>query len=206
MSIEVRCANGHWLKIKDEYAGKRGKCPVCGSFIRVPLTDTVLFNEDVAGTTLQSHESGVSIVCDPSDDENAPSGAHPNFGELVPANGGRFLQLTQRVVRVGRDQNCDVVLSFSTVSRVHAELRVTDRCWQVEDLGSTNGTKVNGDRVVKCRLHSGDTLSFGTQRYVIIYSQNALWSAEPDAPAAIARRAASQNHERTEQLPKVARE
>jgi pSer/pThr/pTyr-binding forkhead associated (FHA) protein len=83
---------------------------------------------------------------------------------------------------------------------------VTDRCWQVEDLGSTNGTKVNGDRVVKCRLHSGDTLSFGTQRYVIIYSQNALWSAEPDAPAAIARRAASQNHERTEQLPKVARE
>ena len=36
MSIEVRCANGHLLKVKDSFAGKTGLCPVCRALVRVP--------------------------------------------------------------------------------------------------------------------------------------------------------------------------
>ena len=48
------------------------------------------------------------------------------------------------------------------MSRYHAEVRITDRGWRVRDLGSTNGTKVNGTRVEGEQiLNDGDTISFG---------------------------------------------
>ncbi|MGH2894516.1 MAG: FHA domain-containing protein [Solirubrobacteraceae bacterium] len=62
---------------------------------------------------------------------------------------------------VGRHDACDVVVSHPSVSRKHARLSFRDGYWVLRDLDSTNGTRVNGKRVVRCRLEPGDRLSLG---------------------------------------------
>jgi len=66
---------------------------------------------------------------------------------------------------IGRSRECDVVLSDQNVSRKHAEVRPSGGKWIVKDLGSTNGVKVNGQRVDPARpqsLKPGDTIELGT--------------------------------------------
>lgn len=62
---------------------------------------------------------------------------------------------------VGRSRACDVVLSSEAVSRRHAQLFFRDGNWVIRDLGSTNGTTVNGVRVGRCRLRPGDRVALG---------------------------------------------
>ena len=72
------------------------------------------------------------------------------------------ISVTRSPVLIGRMSTCDVVLADSNVSRRHAELRREDTNWVLEDLGSTNGTLVNGKLAKEHVLSSGDTLDFGT--------------------------------------------
>ncbi|MFI6597977.1 FHA domain-containing protein [Nonomuraea sp. NPDC050536] len=70
---------------------------------------------------------------------------------------------------VGRGSACDLVLSDLTVSRVHAELRREEEgSWLLVDLGSLNGTRLNGWRLVgPARVRSGDEVSFGDCGFLI---------------------------------------
>jgi hypothetical protein len=70
-------------------------------------------------------------------------------------------------VLIGRHPGCDVVLAEATVSRRHAQLRFRDGHWILHDLGSTNGTAVNGQRVMRCQLRPGDLLRLGERRLVV---------------------------------------
>ena len=62
---------------------------------------------------------------------------------------------------LGRGRFCDYVLYDPTVSNRHAELVRLDDGWAIRDLGSLNGTRVNGWLVKEQRLRDGDTLTFG---------------------------------------------
>lgn len=62
---------------------------------------------------------------------------------------------------IGRSEDCDFVLSDATVSKHHARIGADGTGWFVEDLGSTNGTYVNGKLVSKAYLKSEDTLKLG---------------------------------------------
>jgi hypothetical protein len=64
---------------------------------------------------------------------------------------------------IGRHPSCDVVVSDETVSRRHAQLIFRDGGWIVRDLNSTNGTRLNGQYVGRCRLRPGDRLRLGHQ-------------------------------------------
>jgi hypothetical protein len=71
------------------------------------------------------------------------------------------------VTAVGRDFDCDIVLADPTISGRHAVLDFREGAWWVEDLGSTNGTFVNGNRVhadSPALLRSGDVLELGAVR------------------------------------------
>ena len=68
---------------------------------------------------------------------------------------------------LGRAPGCALVLANDTVSRRHAQLRRTDEGWEVLDLDSTNGTRVNGWRVQHAVLRPGDVLHLGELRVEI---------------------------------------
>jgi pSer/pThr/pTyr-binding forkhead associated (FHA) protein len=72
---------------------------------------------------------------------------------------------------IGRDADCQLVISHSSVSRRHAEIHDSAGHWYVEDLGSRNGTFVEGTRVAegaRCRLRHGDRL--GVANVVLVVS------------------------------------
>jgi hypothetical protein len=74
------------------------------------------------------------------------------------------LPLTDGVHVAGRDEACALVIDASTVSRSHARITVVSGQATIEDLGSTNGTHVNGVRISEpTRLDSGDELSLGSE-------------------------------------------
>ena len=75
---------------------------------------------------------------------------------------GRHFQLSQSVLRLGREAGSDIQLFDSEASRMHAEVRVQqDGTWELLDLNSSNGTRVNGDVVSTHVLRSGDRVEIG---------------------------------------------
>ena len=70
-------------------------------------------------------------------------------------------------VVIGRGADADIRLTDTGVSRRHAEVRVTEETVQVRDLGSTNGTLVNGLRVQTASLLDGDRITVGTTELVL---------------------------------------
>jgi hypothetical protein len=74
---------------------------------------------------------------------------------------GKRIVLSGHVVTLGRSRECDAVVDDPNVSRRHAELRPDGEEWAIHDLGSTNGIKVNGQRVSDARLAHGDRLTLG---------------------------------------------
>lgn len=65
-------------------------------------------------------------------------------------------------LRIGRDPGNGLRLTHETVSRAHAELSLRDGTWLLRDLGSTNGTTVNGRRVTGAAVvRPGDQVGFG---------------------------------------------
>jgi len=74
---------------------------------------------------------------------------------------GDFHVLTKGGVSAGRLSTNDICLPDEQVSRQHAVFEFVDGGWRVRDLGSMNGTKVNGTKVEECPLSSGDRITLG---------------------------------------------
>ena len=75
---------------------------------------------------------------------------------------GRKVAITDEVVTIGRLPECAVALDDPNVSRRHAQIRREGPDVMIVDLGSTNGTKVNGVLTREHRLQAGDTVTLGT--------------------------------------------
>ena len=83
-------------------------------------------------------------------------------GSLVLPSGER-VALGEHVTTVGRLPESTISINDNNVSRKHAEIRTSSVAYVVVDLGSTNGTMVNGVRTVgEQRLDEGDIVSFGS--------------------------------------------
>ena len=78
---------------------------------------------------------------------------------LLPT--GERLQLGEAIVTIGRRPESTIQLGDPNVSRSHAEIRPHGNGWVLVDLGSTNGSRVNGTRVSSHELREGDEIAFG---------------------------------------------
>lgn len=88
------------------------------------------------------------------------------------------IELAAERLVVGRSRSCEVRLQEDSVSRLHAAFVWRDAALYVEDLGSSNGTFVNGRRIdAPCRIKPGDVVRFGALRGTIV-------GAQSDAPIA----------------------
>jgi pSer/pThr/pTyr-binding forkhead associated (FHA) protein len=76
--------------------------------------------------------------------------------------GGEFPLRLDREIIVGRSSDLDMVLVEDMVSRKHAKISTAGGQVQIQDLGSTNGTFVNGEKIKKVRLKEGDRILIGT--------------------------------------------
>lgn len=73
----------------------------------------------------------------------------------------------QGTLVIGRSPECEVCLNFTHLSRKHARITLSTTGLEVEDLNSSNGTFVNGERIRTARLQAGDILSFDALRFRI---------------------------------------
>jgi hypothetical protein len=115
--------------------------------------------ELVAGMGLTA--GTVNVIADVVEGETPPAGA-------VVLPDGRRVEVTGEGISIGRLASCDVVLEDDLeVSRKHAEVRINAGRAFVVDLGSRNGTKVNGAGVKERALSDGDQVTVGvtTLRY-----------------------------------------
>jgi hypothetical protein len=79
-----------------------------------------------------------------------------------------FPSSDRRRFTIGRDAACDLVLPNLSVSRWHAGLKRCASGWLLDDLGSTNGTRLNGWRVTEpVPVRPGDRVSFGALTFVL---------------------------------------
>jgi pSer/pThr/pTyr-binding forkhead associated (FHA) protein len=110
---------------------------------------------------------------DASDGDTAalPALAAQAPGPLVPAGqlllsggpgAGQVFALNKALLTIGRGSECDVVIADVSISRRHAQVLRQETGWYVQDLGSRNGTAINGQRLSEPgHLEDGDTLTVG---------------------------------------------
>ncbi len=86
-------------------------------------------------------------------------------------------------IRIGRDENNDIVLADFWVSRHHAEIRTSSAGHQLVDLGSSNGLHYNGRRVTRATLSSGDRFTIG--RHEFLFDEGNVYQHDDMGPTSV---------------------
>jgi predicted component of type VI protein secretion system len=107
--------------------------------------------------------------------------------QLIPAEGGTPIEISRDLMVVGRQEDCDLRLDHKSVSKVHCVIVKTDGLLLLRDLGSTNGTRVNGQRVRRAALLPNDQLNIANCKFTVYLGPDDGSAAAPadKAPAAI---------------------
>lgn len=134
----------------------------------------------MAGDTISLADIELEII-DPKDDL-APKPATPasqDTSPRVPKSTGWALKANHSALQnrvfplkvkntIGRSSDCDICVAAAHLSRRHAELTVADGVLYIKDLGSANGTYLNGKRITEARVKRGDELRFDTLSFGVI--------------------------------------
>src|SRR6184192_1207527 len=91
--------------------------------------------------------------------------------QLVPLDGGPPIEIVKDLVIVGRKEECDLRLDHKSVSKMHCVLVKSDGLLLLRDLGSTNGTRVNGHRVRRAALLPNDELTIAGFKFRVQFGQ-----------------------------------
>jgi predicted component of type VI protein secretion system len=89
--------------------------------------------------------------------------------QLLALTDGPTIVLEKPIMLMGRHEECDVQLNSRKVSRKHCCVAHVDDHLVIRDLGSTNGVRINGQRVLEGQLKTGDELTVGNFRYQVFF-------------------------------------
>lgn len=145
--------------LADEFAQQATEHAAAQGYVLLgPVSVTFEADSDEFTGQLQveaSNERGAAAPATAS----APSPEHP----IIDVDGDKWL-LTEPVTVLGRGTEADIVVADSGVSRRHLELRITPTGVIATDLGSTNGTFVEGHRIDAATLLDGNQITIGRTR------------------------------------------
>src|SRR5947207_338467 len=102
--------------------------------------------------------------------------------QLLPLDGGPPIEIVKDLTVVGRKEECDVRLDHKSVSKMHCVIVKTDGLLLLRDLGSTNGTRVNGQRVRRAALLPNDQLTRAHFKFRVNLGPDVPSPASPPAP------------------------
>lgn len=111
--------------------------------------------------------------------------------------GGEFPLRANREIIIGRSSDLDMVLVEDMVSRKHAKVVTSENHVVIQDLGSTNGTFVNGEKIKKARLKEGDRILVGTSILKLIGKSGDEEVDEAEARASMEQVAARKKRDST---------
>ena len=87
--------------------------------------------------------------------------------QLIPLDGSSPIEIIKDMTLVGRKEECDLRLDHKSVSKMHCVIVKTDGLLLLRDLGSTNGTRVNGQRVRRAALLPNDQLTIAGYKFKV---------------------------------------
>jgi predicted component of type VI protein secretion system len=99
--------------------------------------------------------------------------------QLLPLDGGSPVEIIKDLIVVGRKEECDLRLDHKSVSKMHCVIVKTDGLLLLRDLGSTNGTRVNGQRVRRAALLPNDQVSIANYKFRVFFGPDHV---EPPSP------------------------
>ena len=100
--------------------------------------------------------------------------------QLVPLDGAPPIDIARDLTLVGRKEDCDLRLDHKSVSKLHCVIVKTDGLLLVRDLGSTNGTRVNGQRIRRAALLPNDKLTIANFHYHVLFGAAAEQAPYPE--------------------------
>lgn len=103
--------------------------------------------------------------------------------QLLALTDGPSILLDKPIVLLGRHAECDLQLNSRKVSRRHCCVAIVKDYLVVRDLGSTNGIRINGERVVEGKLNAGDELTIGNFRYQVFMDGPSIPEVAPSPSA-----------------------
>jgi predicted component of type VI protein secretion system len=102
--------------------------------------------------------------------------------QLLALTDGPSILLDKPILLLGRHGECDIQLNSRKVSRRHCCIAQVHDYLVVRDLGSTNGVRINGQRVLEGRLKAGDELAVGNFRYQVYLEGPSSAAGPPPLP------------------------
>ncbi|HUH97987.1 MAG TPA: FHA domain-containing protein [Anaerolineales bacterium] len=102
------------------------------------------------------------------DQPDTTSNAAPFERQVFLIVNRQMIPLEKGLIRIGRQMENDIVFHEEFVSRFHAEIRFEDGKYVLQDNGSTSGTFVNGRKIDRCVLNSGDLVTIATIQMMFV--------------------------------------
>src|SRR3954462_258192 len=99
--------------------------------------------------------------------------------QLIALNDGPSILVDKPILLLGRHPECDIQIDSRKISRRHCCIAQVNDYLVVRDLGSTNGIRINGVRVLEGRLAAGDELTIGSHRYQVVWDSAAPLAGVP---------------------------
>jgi len=103
---------------------------------------------------------------------------------IDPEGNEQSILLSEGTMRIGRDKENDLMLDDPSVSTFHSEIIFSGSTITLKDLGSTNGTRINGERITESIATDGDLLRFGNVK-ARLEGDASEFAAQDDLPSAV---------------------
>ena len=108
--------------------------------------------------------------------QNPTSMSNTNQGRASLVVNRQVIPLTKKITKLGRHLENDIVFHEEFLSRYHAEIILEDGQYILYDKNSTSGTFVNGKKIERCILNSGDLISLVNIQIMFVTSNSSLMS------------------------------